>query len=154
MKISFNMTSMQNKAIFITQHENGKHATNSLRTSVSENAPQGKTHQVQNSHDDKQTVGNHDLKYALCSTKVLKGGCASTSFSTPRLTASIKACGFADFLVRHSARHHCARMYERSATDPEHASFLNICIIRIVSCCSATCVVLAVVTKLFASVLM
>ena len=31
-----------------------KHATNSLHTSVSENALQGKTHQVQNSHDDKQ----------------------------------------------------------------------------------------------------
>ena len=48
------MTYMQNKAIFITQHEKGKHATNSLHTSVSENALQGKTHQVQNSHDDKQ----------------------------------------------------------------------------------------------------
>ena len=69
------------------------------------------------------------------------------------LTASIKACGFADFLVRQSARHHCVRMCERSAIAPEHASFPNICIICIVSCCSGTCVVLAVVTKLFASVL-
>ena len=52
------------------------------------------------------------------------------------------------------AGHHCVRMCERSAIAPEHASFLNICIICIVSCCSGTCVVLAVVTKLFASVLM
>ena len=49
------------------------------------------------------------------------GGCASTSFSIPCLTASFKACGFADFLVRQSARHHCVRICERSAIAPEHA---------------------------------
>ena len=125
--------------------------TNSQHTTVTEKIHQGKTHQVQNSHDGK-TVGNHDLRYALCSTKVLKGGCASTSFNIPCLTASIRACGFADFLVRQSAKHHCVRICERSAIDPEHASFLSICIMCIVSCCSGTCVVLAVVTKLFASV--
>ena len=59
--------------------------------------------------------------------RVLKGGCASTSFNIPCLTASIRACGFADFLVRQSAKHHCVRICERSAIDPEHASFLNIC---------------------------
>ena len=100
-----------------------------------------------------QTVGNHDLRYALCSSNDLKGGWASTSLTTPCRTASIRFWGLADFLVKQSAKHHWVLICDRSAIEPEHASFLSIWIIWMVSCCSGTWVVLAVVTRLFASVL-
>ena len=48
-----NMAFMQNKATF-TQRLKSNMQTNSLHTSASENGQQGKTHQVQNSHDGKR----------------------------------------------------------------------------------------------------
>ena len=119
--------------------------------SLSENIQQGNTHQAHNSHDCKLlAIKTLNMPYV----QLRKGGRASTSFGIGCLTASIEACGFADFLVRQSARHHRVRICERPAIDPEHVSFPSICIICIVSGCSRTCVVRAAVTKLFTSVLM
>ena len=99
-------------------------------------------------------VLHHVDKKALCSMSVLKLGCMSTSNSVPVFTAVIKLSAFVDAFVRQSDWQFWVELRARSWMLPEQSSFLNIEIMWIVSFCSGKWIVLAVVTRFFASVLM
>ena len=97
---------------------------------------------------------HHVDKNALCYMRVLKFGRTSTSNNLTVFTAVIKLSAFADDFVKQSAKQFRVEMRARSWILPEHVSFRNIEIMWIVSFCSGKGIVLAVVTRFFASVLM
>ena len=96
----------------------------------------------------------HAGKKALCSMSVLKFGRTSTSNHLTVFT-TVKLSAFADDLVKRI----CQTILSWDVSKvmrilPEQASFRNMEIMWIVSFCSGKWIVLAVVTKFFASVLM
>ena len=97
---------------------------------------------------------HHVDKRTFCSMSVLKFGWTSTSNDLPVFTAVIKLSAFADDFVKQSAEIFWVEMWARSWILPEQASFRNMEIIWIISFCSRKWIVLAVVTKFFASLLM
>ena len=99
-------------------------------------------------------VLHHVDKNALCSMRVLKFGWTSTSKNLTASTAVIKLSAFTDVFVKQSAKQFWVEMWARSWILPEQVSFRNMEIMWIVSFCSGKWIVLAVVTRFFASVLM
>ena len=96
----------------------------------------------------------HVVKNVLCFSNDRNGGCTSTFSSLPVVIDDTNWSGFAVDLVSGSARQYSLAMWLKSSKWPVLLSCLNICIKWWVSFCSGRCVVWAVVTKLFASVLM
>ena len=99
-------------------------------------------------------VLHHVDKNSLCSVSVLKFGCTSTSNNLPDITCVIKMSAFADDGVKQSAKQFWVKLWARSSILPEQASFRNMAIMWTVSCWSGKWIILAVVTRFFASVLM
>ena len=97
---------------------------------------------------------NHVDENALCYMRVLKFGRTSTSNKLTVFTAVIKLSAFVDDFVKQSAKQLRVEMRARSWILPERFSFRNMEIMWIVSFCSGKGIVLAVVTRFFASVLM
>ena len=97
---------------------------------------------------------HHIGKHALCSMVVLTFGRTSTSKNLTASTAGIKWSAFADDFVNQSAKQFWVEMWARSWILPEQVSFRNMEIMWIVSFCSGKWIVLAAVTRFFASVLM
>ena len=97
---------------------------------------------------------HHVDKNALCYMRVLKFGRTSTSNNLTVFTAVIKLSAFVDDYVKQSAKQFWVEMRARSWILPEQVSFRNMEIMWIVSFCSSKGIVLAVVTRFFASVLM
>ena len=97
-------------------------------------------------------MSSHCERNALCSISNRSAGCWSISFNVPEITALRSSSDFADCFVKESLRQRSVRIWAKSSICPEHASFLNICIMWMVSLCSGKCVLEAVVTRLFASV--
>ena len=93
-------------------------------------------------------------KEALRSIIVLKSRWMSTSSKFPVSTTVIRLSALDEAFVKQSAKQFWVGMWARSWILPEQASFRNIEIMWIVSFCSGRWIVLAVVTKFFASVLM
>ena len=97
---------------------------------------------------------HHVDKNALCYMRVLKFGRTSTSNNLTVFTAVIKLSAFVDDFVKQTAKQFWVEMWARSWILPEQVSFRNMEIMWIVSFCSGKGIVLAVVTRFFASVLM
>ena len=93
-------------------------------------------------------------KEALRSIIVLKSRWMSTSSKFPVSTTVIRLSALDEIFVRQSAKQFWVGMWARSWILPEQASFRNIEIMWIVSFCSGRWIVLAVVTRFFASILM
>ena len=96
---------------------------------------------------------DHVTKKALCLSTDRNGGCTSTCSSWPVSIDWMSWSGLAECLVNGSAKQYSLAMWERSSRCPVLLSCLSIWIKWCVSFCSGKWVVRAVVTRLFASVL-
>ena len=96
----------------------------------------------------------HVDKNAMSSMRVLKFGWTSTSHNLTVSTAVINLSAFADNFVKQTNKQFWVEMWAKSCTLAEQVSFRNMEIMWVVSFCSSKWIVLAVVTRFFASVLM
>ena len=97
---------------------------------------------------------DHVTRKALCLSSERNGGCTSTCSSCPVSIDWISWSGLAECFVNGSAKQYSLDIWDRSSRCPVLLSCLNIWITRCASFCSGKWVVWAVVTRLFASVLM